>query len=326
VPPIKWTRLAGGHSNLTYLLADVLGQEWVLRRSPLGELLPMAHDMWREFRIMKGLYSTGVPVAEPIAFVNTPEVCERPFLVMGKAAGRPLYTGIGTEEWIPVGARRAASEALVDVLANLHSIDPLEVGLSDLGPTDEYVARQLNRWYSSWLASSLATGYDDSRMHELNTLLVDVIPEQGPGRIVHGDYGPHNTLFSCTGEITAVLDWELSTLGDPLADFAYTINAWFESEDEGLSPIDPATALPGFASRIEMINRYVRATGRKVDDLNYYRTFNYFKSGSIMLGVYARYLAGQKPSEGVDLDELLRRISGTIDAAWAHRPHRDSRK
>jgi aminoglycoside phosphotransferase (APT) family kinase protein len=321
-PPIRWTRLEGGHSNLTYVLTDYRGREWVIRRPPLGDLLPKAHDMWREFRIIEGLWASEVPVVRPIVFRDDSEICDRPFYVMGMAAGRTLNCGSETDEWIPVERRRAASYAFVDVLATLHSINPVDVGLADLGRSDEYVARQLKRWYSGWQSSSVAAGYDDPRIHELFTLLTDVIPEQGPASIVHGDYGPHNTMFSRAGDITAVLDWELSTLGDPLADFAYSINAWFESEEEGLSPSDPATALPGFSRRVELVDRYARSSGRDVGELDYYRSFNYFKSSSIMLGVYARYAAGQKPSAGVNLSELRGRISGTVDAAWTFKPSR----
>jgi aminoglycoside phosphotransferase (APT) family kinase protein len=314
-PPITWERLPGGHSNLTYQLTDSGGREMVIRRPPQGELLPKAHDMWREYRIIDGLWRTAVPVAEPVAFCDDRDVCEVHFYVMGKADGQALYDGETVSAWLSEAARRHAGEHFVDVLAALHSIDPADVGLAELGRPDGYVARQLKTWYGSWNASIDYAKHDEPRVHELHDLLVAHIPEQGPGRIVHGDYGPHNTLFSRSGDVMAVLDWEIATLGDPLADFAYSINAWVEPGDAGVYGADPPTALPGFPSRDEMIGRYAAATGADLSHLAYYRAFNSFKTACILHGVYARYLAGQKSTEGVDLDTLFARIGLSLDAA-----------
>ncbi len=314
-PPIDWRRLPGGHSNLTYELRDAAGRELVIRRPPQGELLPKAHDMWREYRIIDGLWPTPVPVAEPIAFCDDRAVAETHFYVMGKVDGAALYSGTEVAAWLAESARRRAGEAFIDVLAELHSIDPADVGLADLGRPDGYVARQLKTWYGSWTASIPFAEHDDERVHELHAMLVDRIPDQGPGRVVHGDYGPHNCLFSRSGEVNAVLDWEIATLGDPLADFAYSINAWVEPGDAGVYGADPPTALPGFPSRDEMIARYATATGADLSDLAYYRAFNSFKTACILHGVYARYRAGQKSTEGVDVDMLFARIGLSLDSA-----------
>ncbi len=314
-PPITWGRLPGGHSNLTYLLRDAVGRELVIRRPPQGELLPKAHDMWREYRIIDGLWPTPVPVAEPIAYRDDRELCEVHFYVMGKVDGQALYTGEVVSGWLDEPARRRAGESFVDVLAALHAIDPADVGLAELGRPDGYVARQLTTWYGSWNASIEYAEHDEERVHDLHSMLVAGIPEQGPGRIVHGDYGPHNTLFARTGDVQAVLDWEIATLGDPLADFAYSINAWVEPGDAGVYGSDPPTALPGFPSRAELIDRYAAATGADLSQLAYYRTFNSFKTACILHGVYARYKAGQKSIEGVDLDMLFARIGLSLDAA-----------
>lgn len=315
-PPLTWRRLPGGHSNLTYELTDAAGREMVIRRPPRGELLPKAHDMWREYRIIDGLWPTGVPVAEPIAYCDDRAVAETHFYVMGKADGRALYTGAATAEWLDEAARRHAGEVFVDTLAALHSLDPAEVGLAELGRPDQYVARQLKTWYGSWTVSSPIANHDDPRMHELHEVLVGNIPEQGPGRIVHGDFGPHNNLFSSAGDITAVLDWELATLGDPLADFAYSLNAWVEPGDPGVYGADPPTVLPGFPSRADLIERYASATGADLSDLAYYRAFNFFKTAGILIGVYARYVAGQKSTEGVDLPVLFSRVDTSVELAW----------
>ena len=217
--------------------------------------------------------------------------------------------------WLDEAARRRAGESFVDVLASLHAIDPADVGLAELGRPDGYVARQLATWYGSWNASIEYAQHDEERVHDLHSMLVARIPEQGPGRIVHGDYGPHNTLFARTGEVQAVLDWEIATLGDPLADFAYSINAWVEPGDAGVYGDDPPTALPGFPSRDALIDRYAAATGADLSQLAYYRTFNSFKTACILHGVYARYKAGQKSTDGVDLDMLFARIGLSLDAA-----------
>lgn len=320
VPPLRWKRLPGGHSNLTYELTDAAGRAMVIRRPPQGELLPKAHDMWREYRIIDGLWPTAVPVAEPIAYCDDRTVAEAHFYVMGKAEGRALYTGAATAEWLSqpdqLAARRHAGEVFVDTLAALHSIEPADVGLAELGRPDQYVARQLKTWYGSWTASSPIAGHDDPRMHELHDLLVANIPEQGPGRIVHGDFGPHNNLFSADGDITAVLDWELATLGDPLADFAYSLNAWIEAGDPGLYGTDPPTVLPGFPTRAELTERYAATTGRDLSGLAYYRAFNFFKTAGILIGVYARYVAGQKSTEGVDMQMMFSRVDTSVELAW----------
>ncbi len=313
--PIAWERLPGGHSNLTYLLTDGNGREIVIRRPPQGELLPKAHDMWREYRIIDGLWTTDVPVAEPIAYCDDRDICEVHFYVMGKADGQALYDGETVSAWLPEPVRRHAGDHFVDVLAALHSIEPADVGLAELGRPDGYVARQLKTWYGSWNASIPYAKHDEPRVHELHEMLVNRIPEQGPGRVVHGDYGPHNALFSQAGNVTAVLDWEIATLGDPLADFAYSINAWVEPGDAGVYGADPPTALPGFPSRADLIERYAAATGADLSDLAYYRSFNSFKTACILHGVYARYQAGQKSTEGVDMESLFARIGLSLDAA-----------
>jgi len=272
--------------------------------------------MWREYRIIEGLWPTAVPVAEPIAYCDDRAVAEAHFYVMGKVAGRALYSGAETAGWLDEAARQVAGEQFIDTLAALHSIEPVDVGLAELGRPDQYVARQIKTWYGSWTASAPIAQRDDPRMHELHGLMVANIPEQGPGRVVHGDYGPHNSLFAADGTQQAVLDWELSTLGDPLADFAYTINAWVEAGDPGVYAADPPTALPGFPTRPDLVDRYSTATGREMHDLGYYRAYNYFKTAGILLGVCARYVAGQKSTEGVDLEGLFDRVTGAVDAAW----------
>ncbi len=313
--PFVWTRLTGGHSNLTYLVRDAGGHELVIRRPPLGPLLPKAHDMWREFRIIKGLWSTEVPVPEPVAYCGGAGVAQTHFYAMGKSNGKALYEPSVVESWLDSPARERAGQDFVQVLAALHSIDPADVGLADLGRPDGYVARQIKTWYSSWTTQMGSAGHDDTRIHELHDLLSTRIPEQGSARLVHGDYGPHNALFRENGEISAVLDWEIATLGDPLADLAYSVNAWVGPGDELADLPNPPTLMSGFPTRQQLIASYVELTGADVSHLGYYRLFNYWRRACILHGVYARYRSGQKSSDGVDLPGLVDRINISLARA-----------
>lgn len=317
-PPCRWVRLTGGHSNLTYRLVDSAGHEFVIRRPPAGELLPKAHDMLREYRIIRGLHPLGIPVAEPIAYCDDEAVCERHFYVMCRVGGEALYSGTETALRIDESARARVGESFIGVLAAIHAVEPSEVGLERLGRPDGYVARQLTTWYGSWNASIDAADYDDPRVHRLYDELMTTIPEQGPGRIVHGDYGVHNVMISDDGEVAAVLDWEIATLGDPLADFAYALNAWAEPSDPMASRSDAATAISGFSSRADLVGYYADRTGADLSDLAYYRAYNALKTACIIHGVYARYQRGQKSTDGVDLELLHDRIGSSIGLAEEH--------
>lgn len=313
--PLRWTRLEGGHSNLTYLLEDANGRKAVIRRPPMGELLPKAHDMGREWALIKALGATPVPVPEALGFCEDKAVTGALFYVMGHIDGHPLYNAADAERYAPPPVRQALGHSFFDVLADLHSVDPDAVGLSDLGKKDEYVARQVKTWYRSWQASIEGAKLDDPRAHALQQYLLANTPEQGPARIVHGDYGLHNTLIGRDGLVAAVVDWEISTLGDPLADLAYALNQWAEPGDPPSVRVVPPTSLPGFPKRAEMAERYARRTGRDLSKLDFYIGFNRWKSACIVHGVYARYLEGKKSTEGVDLDGLKRGILQSLDQA-----------
>ena len=310
---ISWTCLPGGHSNLTYLL-PLPWLELADRRPPQGER-GRRPTTCGGYRVIDALWPTEVPVAEPIAYCDDRSVAETHFYVMGKIEGQALYTGTTTAAWLDEPARRRAGESFIDVLAALHSLNPDIVGLGDLGPADGYIARQLRTWYGSWTASVAAANYDDRRVHDLHDQFSASIPVQVTTRIVHGDHGPHNSLFSRSGDLQGVLDWEIATLGDPLADFAYSINTWAEPADGLTFGDDPATVLPGFPNRQDLIDRYQRATGCDLSNLAYYRAFNAWKSACVLLGVYARYRAGNKSTAGVDVDELFARMILLIDLA-----------
>ena len=311
-PPLTWIRLQGGHSNLTYRINDSEGRAAVIRRPPQGELLPKAHDMSREWALISALGPTAVPVAPAMAFCESPEVTGAWFYVMGLIDGQPLYSAQETEGRIPQKGRQTLAWSFVDVLADLHTLDPDGIGLSDLGKKEDYVGRQLRTWFRSWTSSINDAEYDDPRAHEIREYLAGNIPDQGPAKVVHGDYGLHNCLIGASYKVVAVVDWEISTLGDPLADLGYALNAWAEP---GEGREGAATALPGFPKRAELAARYEERSGRDLSKLNYYIGFNWWKSACIIHGVYARYCAGKKSTEGVDMGDFRSRIGKALDDA-----------
>jgi len=311
-PPLTWTRLQGGHSNLTYRIDDGEGRAAVIRRPPQGELLPKAHDMSREWALISALGSTGVPVAPAMAFCENPEITGAWFYVMGLIDGQPLYSAQETEGRIPRDERQTLAWSFVDVLADLHKLDPDEIGLSDLGKKEDYVGRQLRTWFRSWTSSIIDAEYDDPRAHEIRDYLAGNIPDQGPAKVVHGDYGLHNCLVGANYKVVAVVDWEISTLGDPLADLGYALNAWAEP---GEGREGAATALSGFPTRAELAARYEEQSGRDLSKLNYYIGFNWWKTACIIHGVYARYRAGKKSTEGVDMGDFRSRIGEALNAS-----------
>ena len=312
--PFTWEKLPGGHSNLTYLVTEAGGRRFVLRRPPLGELLPSAHDMGREFKLVTALWPTAVPVPEPIAFCDDKSVTGANFYAMGQVIGMSLYTRTEAENLVPEERRHGLGMSFIEVLAELHAIDPANVGLADLGRPDAYVARQLKRWYSGWNASKAA---DDVRVDALHDFLQERLPEQGPGRVVHGDYGLHNCISNSEGVVAAVVDWEISTLGDPLADLAYALNTWEPVDDVDTGPMGRPTTAAGFPSRQELLTSYAERTGADVSSIDFYVAFNHWKTACILAGVAARYDAGQKSTEGIDVPRLRSRIDAAIGASTA---------
>ncbi|MDP6404128.1 MAG: phosphotransferase family protein [Alphaproteobacteria bacterium] len=273
-------------------------------------MLPKAHDMSREWALISALGGTPVPVAPALGFCESPDITGAWFYVMGLVDGHALYNSESTEAWVAEDNRRTLAWSFVDVLADLHELDPDEIGLGELGKKEDYIGRQLRTWFRSWTSSVEDAEYEDPRAHELQEFLSRNIPDQGPARVVHGDYGVHNCLIGPDAQIAAVVDWEISTLGDPLADLAYALNQWAEPGEDREGA---ATALPGFPSRADLVARYAEKSGRDLSLLDYYIGFNWWKTACIVHGVYARYCAGKKSTEGADLDNLRRRIGLSLD-------------
>ena len=297
--PLAFERIAGGHSNLTYRVTDAAGQKWALRRPPLGKRLGSAHDMAREHKVVSALGGTEVPVAPVVGLCEDESVNDAPFYVMEFVEG-PVLRGLMEAEAFPdEGDRRAIGERVADTLVAIHGVDPDAVGLGDLGKKEDYVARQLHRWKGQWEKSKTRELEPIDRVHEA---LSARIPAQGPATIVHGDYRLDNMILTDSGEVAAVVDWELCTLGDPLADVGLLMVYWPDRGENTLALGMPANLAPGFPTREELTSRYAERSGRDLSDLDFYVALGYWKLAIILEGVYARYTAGGygKVNEGVE--------------------------
>jgi aminoglycoside phosphotransferase (APT) family kinase protein len=286
-PPLTFDLIAGGHSNLTFAVTDSAGARWVLRRPPLGQVLATAHDMGREHTIISALGPTDVPVAPAIGLCTDESVNGAPFYVMGYVDGT-VVRDAGVSGAMSPEARHAASDSVVDVLASIHSVDVDAVGLGDLGRREGYIERQLKRWYGQWEKSKTR---ELAAVDDVYRALAARVPDQGPAAIVHGDYRLDNCMLGDDGRIVAVLDWELCTLGDPLADVGLLMVYWADPGEEGAIGAAP-TAVDGFATRKELLERYADASGRDLAHVDFYVAFGYWKLACIVEGVYARYVGG----------------------------------
>jgi aminoglycoside phosphotransferase (APT) family kinase protein len=290
VPPLRFSAIAGGRSNLTYTVTDSASTRFVLRRPPLGPLLPSAHDMGREHRIMAALQNSAVPVPPVVGLCADESVNGSPFYVMRFVDGLILRNPDAVEP-VPLPIRAAAAHALVDGLAALHATDPDEVGLGDLGRRDGYVERTLRRWRGQWEQSK---SREIPLVEEVADRLAAAVPAAGPTRIVHGDYRLDNAIVSpADGSLRAVLDWELCTLGDPMADVGMLLVYWTEPGDETSALFWAPTTAPGFPGRREIAARYAAASGRDLSELDYFVALGYWKIAVILEGVYVRYKSGQ---------------------------------
>lgn len=297
-PPFQFELIAGGRSNLTYRVTDANGWRLVLRRPPLGHVLATAHDMAREFRIIAAVGATSVPVAPALGLCENVEVNGAPFYVMGFVDGVVLDAP-GKSELLRLDLRRPASHHLVDVLAELHSVDIDAVGLGDLAKRTGYVERQVRRWTAQWEQSKTR---ELPAIDEVAHRLAAELPEQRDTVIAHGDYRFGNCLTDVeSGRITAVLDWELCTLGDPMADLGYLGVYWSDPGEHPKRHNDPSGA-EGFPPYQELIERYARITGRDVTGIEYYVAFSSWRLAVISEGVYARYLHGAMGDRIDDLD------------------------
>jgi aminoglycoside phosphotransferase (APT) family kinase protein len=312
--PLAFERISGGHSNLTYSVGDGTGRRWALRRPPLGKRLGSAHDMAREHKVVSALGPTAVPVAPVVGLCEEESVNGAPFYVMEFVAG-PILRGLAEAEAFPEAAQRQAiGERVADTLVEIHAIDPDTVGLGDLGRKENYVARQLNRWQGQWEKSKTRELPAIDAVHER---LEARIPAQGPATIVHGDYRLDNMILTPEGEVAAVVDWELCTLGDPLADVGLLMVYWPERDDEPVALGQPANLAPGFPTNEELRDRYAERSGRDLSQLVFFVALGYWKLAIILEGVYARYAAGQYGEVDPGIEHFARLVERLAEAAEA---------
>jgi len=307
--PLDFEMIAGGRSNLTYAVGDADGRRWALRRPPLGKRLGSAHDMGREHRVVSALAPTPVPVAPIAGFCEDEGVNQAPFYVMEFVEGPILRTREDAEPYDPE-RRRAIGERVVDTLVTIHEVDPDAVGLGDLGRKEDHVARTLRRWLGQWEKS---TTRELPLVGDVHDRLAARIPEQGPATIVHGDYRLDNMILDDSDEVAAVVDWELCTLGDPLADVGLLLVYWGEEGDELLPLFEPATMAVGFPSREQVEARYAERSGRDLGAIDFYVALGFWKLAIILEGVFARYMAGQYGEQGAE-DEGARALARNVES------------
>ncbi len=314
VAPFQFDLIAGGRSNLTYRVTDAAGNRYVLRRPPLGHVLATAHDMAREHRIIAAVGRTGVPVPPALGLCTDTEVNGAPFYVMGFVDGVVLDS-VERAALLPVELRVAASHHLIDVLADLHSVDIDAIGLGDLAKREGYVERQLKRWSIQWEQSKTR---ELAAIDEVAARLRERLPVQQGVAIAHGDFRFGNCLTDlAAGRIAAVLDWELCTLGDPLADVGYLGVYWYDGEAANVRNNDPTPA-GGFASYDDLLERYATRTGRDLSGIDYYVAFSCWRLAIISEGVYARYLHGAMGStDGVEFDSFRIGVDALAERALA---------
>ncbi|HZU72392.1 MAG TPA: phosphotransferase family protein [Acidimicrobiales bacterium] len=295
VAPFEFEFISGGRSNLTFKVTAADGRAMVLRRPPISHVLATAHDMGREHKIISALAGTPVPVPRAVGFCQDEAVNDRPFYVMDFVDGHILRSAQQAEAALTVEQREAAGRSLIDVLAAIHSVDPDAVGLGDLGRRDGYIERQLKRWYGQFRQSQEQEKESGifrpaEVVDEVHDLLAKQVPTQTETTIAHGDYRLDNTMIGRDGSVQAVLDWELCTLGHPLADLGTMSVYWTDRSSGG--PAMAATAAEGFPTKAELVEMYRAASGRDVSDLPYYVAFAHWRLACIVEGVYARYGSG----------------------------------
>ena len=306
---LRATLIAGGRSNLTYVVTDG-AQEWIVRRPPLGHVLATAHDMAREYRVMSALQDTNVPVPRTFAMCTDPAVLGADFYVMERCAGTP-YRSAAELQLLGPKRTRTISERLVDTLAVLHAVDPASVGLGDFGRAEGFLGRQVARWKKQLDASYTR---DLPAADELHRRLAESVPAESAAGIVHGDYRLDNVLVDEADQVVAVLDWEMATLGDPLTDLALML-VYFRLDAEagdGSDAVSNVSAAPGFLDERAIIERYSCGSDRDLSGFGFYLGLAAFKLAAILEGIHYRHFHGQ--TVGAGFDRIGEAIHPLLDA------------
>ncbi|MDG6078904.1 phosphotransferase family protein [Erythrobacter litoralis] len=307
--PIEYSKFKGGQSNPTYRI-DTPSRAYVLRRQPFGKLLPSAHAVDREYTAMSALGPTGFPVPKTYGLCEDPDVIGSKFFVMGLADGRNLWNGalpgIEPEE------RRAIYNSMIDTMADLHLKDPEAIGLGDYGKSMDYCARQIARWSKQY---KLSETEHMEKMERLIEWLPQTIPPQHESSVVHGDYRLDNLIFEKnTPNVLAVLDWELSTLGDPIADFSYLMLNW-QNESDGRAGLGgKGLEALGIPTQQEAVDRYVARTGYPVPPMDWYFSYNLFRLAGIIQGIKKRVIDGTASS--AHAKQMSERVGPLVDRAY----------
>jgi aminoglycoside phosphotransferase (APT) family kinase protein len=287
--------IAGGKSNLTYGITDAT-TTWALRRPPLAHVLPTAHDMVREYRVISALSGTAVPVADAVALCTDAEVLGAPFYLMGFVDGIVLDRPAVLRDLDAAAAQRSC-ELLMDTLVDLHEIEPGSVGLADFGRPEGFLERQVRRWHTQWVASETRPLDELAQTVER---LTATVPEQSAPAIVHGDYRLTNVMFDpALSRIAAVVDWEMATLGDPLTDVGLLV-VYQDLAQQGDTIMPQMLPERGFLTALQMVARYAARSPRDISRLNWYVGFGFFKLAVVAEGIHHRYLAGKTVGEGFD--------------------------
>jgi aminoglycoside phosphotransferase (APT) family kinase protein len=289
--PVEVTKIGEGRSNLTFRVRRG-GHAWVLRRPPLGDLPETAHDMMREHEVLSALADTSVRVPRPVAACSDLDVIGVPFYLMAEVDGLVIRHDVPFGE----AERPQIGHEVVDALAELHTVDYEAVGLGSFGRPAGYTGRQVARWTKQW--EFMATR-ELGDVEAVRGWLEAHVPADTPAAIVHGDYKLDNLAFSAQSppRLVAILDWEMATLGDPLADLGYLMVFWPEPGEPNIAGLPQPTQQPGFPSRAELIARYTERTGYSMTDLTFYRTLALWKLAILCEGLYKRYLAGKADSD-----------------------------
>ena len=308
--PMTITKFKGGQSNPTYKI-DTPGQSYVLRRKPFGPLLPSAHAVDREYKVQKALHDAGFPVSRQFGLCEDDGVIGSMFYVMGFTEGRSYWDGTLPDR--TPDQRTAIYNEMVDTLAKLHSFDPEKIGLGDFGKPGNYCARQISRWSKQYKLSETGT---NATMDRLIEWLPETVPEQIGFGIAHGDYRIDNMIFvEDEAKVKAVLDWELSTLGDPIADLSYFLMSWVQPAEgrNGLMGADIAEL--GIPSAETMAERYAEKAGlSKLPDMDWYMAYNLFRIAAILQGIKKRVLDGTASS--AQASEMADRVGPLAEASW----------
>jgi len=308
IPPFSFELIAGGRSNLTYRVVDGANRSMALRRPPVSHVLPTAHDMKREHTVISALGRTDVPVPRTLGLCVDDSVNGAPFYLMSFVEGHIVRDEAAAAQLIEASRARAGL-SLIDTLAQLHAVDVDAVGLGEFGRREGYIARQLKRWHGQFAQSTVDAEPGPAVIDRVHELLAEHIPEQQSIAIVHGDYRLDNTVLDDGGNVVAILDWEICTLGDPLADLGLLMVYWAEAGDREVALVGVApTSLPGFATRDELLDRYAAASGLDVSGVSYYKAFGLWKLACILQGVYVRYAGGAAAGDRSGVDQFASHV------------------